>query len=102
MRLLQVIICWFTELLRKHYAQGVPETHLELFSRLEDYCGKSLSLHTIPDTNSSVSLRTLRDEDDDDDDGDDDEPEEYEKPFLWTYYNSLLFVICTLSTIGEF
>uniref|UniRef100_A0A1B6FNI7 Potassium channel domain-containing protein n=1 Tax=Cuerna arida TaxID=1464854 RepID=A0A1B6FNI7_9HEMI len=79
------------ELLRRHYAKGVPEAHKELLSRLSDYCGKPFYMDsiTVIDASNGTVTTTVAPE----------EPYE-EKPYLWTFYNAMLFVICTLSTIG--
>lgn len=92
-----------TELLQQHYANGLPEEHLELLNRLSQYCGKSFYIHAIPtveavsvlgDNTSATTLVYAEDDDDDDDDVE-------ESPYQWTFYNALLFVIITISTIGE-
>lgn len=91
-----------TELLQQHYANGLPEEHLELLNRLSQYCGKSFFIHAIPtveavnvlgDNTSATTLVYAED-----DDGDDDVEE---SAYQWTFYNALLFVIITISTIGE-
>lgn len=84
------------ELLRRHYAQGLPQAHMELLSRLSDYCGKPFFIDSIPledatnDSDTSAFPNAIPEEDPFD-----------EKPILWTFYNSFLFVMCTLSTIGN-
>lgn len=92
-----------TELLQQHYATGLPEEHLELLNRLSQYCGKSFFIHAIPTVEAvnvlgqNTSATTLVYEEDVDDDDDDVE----ESAYQWTFYNALLFVIITISTIGE-
>lgn len=91
-----------TELLQQHYATGLPEEHLELLNRLSQYCGKSFFIHAIPTVEAvnvlgqNTSAATLVYADDDDGD----ETVE-ETAYQWTFYNALLFVIITISTIGE-
>ncbi|XP_054263747.1 open rectifier potassium channel protein 1 [Macrosteles quadrilineatus] len=80
-------------LLRRHYAKGLPEAHMELLERLSEYCGKPFFIDGIHigegnDTDPASSPPPSADEPFDN------------KPFLWTFYNSFLFVLCTLSTIG--
>lgn len=94
-----------TELLQQHYATGLPEEHLELLNRLSQYCGKSFFIHAIPTVEAvnvlgqNTSATTLVYEEDVDDVDDDDDVEE--SAYQWTFYNALLFVIITISTIGE-
>lgn len=81
------------ELLRRHYAQGLPQAHMELLSRLSEYCGKPFFIDSIP-------LEYATNESDFNSDYPDDDAFD-EKPIIWTFYNSFLFVMCTLSTIGN-
>uniref|UniRef100_A0A1B6EBI3 Potassium channel domain-containing protein n=1 Tax=Clastoptera arizonana TaxID=38151 RepID=A0A1B6EBI3_9HEMI len=69
------------DLLQKHYDNGIAKSQAEILEKLNEYCGKPFAFST---NNGTAIVTDNLDE----------------RPYIWNFYNCVLFVLYTVTTVG--